>query len=239
MVSQLSQKQLSQQLSKGDIIYPDSDGKPMADNTKQFELIVEIKKGLDLLYINDPEVFIAGDLFWYPVQGQSKIVTAPDVMVAIGRPKGDRGSYKQWEENNIAPQVVFEILSPANGRIEMSRKLLFFERYGVEEYYLYDPEENVLDVWQRTFEGLTPVEATDNWQSPRLGIRFDITSGRLQLYSADGKKFYSYIEVNLMLDQANQQLDQANQQLDQANQQLTEMEVMLQKYRDRFGELPT
>jgi hypothetical protein len=33
-----------------DIIYPDSDGQPMADNTKQFELIVLIKKNLDLLF---------------------------------------------------------------------------------------------------------------------------------------------------------------------------------------------
>ena len=32
------------QISKPEIIYPESDGKPMADNTKQFELIVEIKK---------------------------------------------------------------------------------------------------------------------------------------------------------------------------------------------------
>ncbi len=32
-------------------------------------------------------------------------------MVVFGRPKGDRGSYKQWLENQIAPQVVFEILS--------------------------------------------------------------------------------------------------------------------------------
>ncbi len=227
------------QLSKPDIIiYPDSDGKPMADNTKQFELIVEIKKGLDLMFLNDPQVFVAGDLFWYPVEGQSKIVTAPDVMVAIGRPKGDRGSYKQWQENNIAPQVVFEILSPANGRIEMSKKLLFFERYGVEEYYLYDPEENILDIWQRTSEGLTPIELTENWISPRLGIRFETTSGRLQLYNADGTKFYSYIEVNLMLEQERQRADQEQQRADQASQQLADMEAMLQKYRDRYGELP-
>jgi Uma2 family endonuclease len=219
------------QLSKSNIIYPESDGKPMADNTKQFELIVEIKKGLDLLFINDPQVFVAGDLFWYPVEGQSKIVTAPDVMVAMGRPKGDRGSYKQWEEDNIAPQVVFEILSPSNNRAEMSKKLLFFERYGVEEYYLYDPEENVLEVWQRNFDGLSLMDFSDSWTSPRLGIRLDISSGRLQLYNADGTKFYSYIEVNLMLDQERQRAEQATQRL-------IEMEAMLKQYRDRFGELP-
>lgn len=233
------------QLSKSNIIYPESDGKPMADNTKQFELIVEIKKGLDLLFINDPQVFVAGDLFWYPVEGQSKIVTAPDVMVAMGRPKGDRGSYKQWEEDNIAPQVVFEILSPSNNRAEMSKKLLFFERYGVEEYYLYDPEENVLEVWQRTFDGLSLMDFSDSWTSPRLGIRLDIASGRLQLYNADGTKFYSYIEVNLMLeqerqraDQERQRADQECQRADQINQQLAEMQEMLKQYRDHFGELP-
>lgn len=211
------------QINKPEIIYPESDGKPMADNTKQFELIVEIKKGLDLLYLNDPEVFIAGDLFWYPIEGQTKIVTAPDVMVAFGRPKGERGSYKQWEENNIPPQVVFEILSPANSRLEMSRKLLFFDRHGVEEYYLYDPEENSLDVWIRTTEALEPIYQPDNWTSPRLGVRFDIATGRLQLYKPDGTKFYSYIEVNQLLEQT--------------TQQLTETQSLLQKYRDRYGEL--
>ena len=213
------------QISKPEIIYPDSDGKPMADNTKQFELIVEIKKGLDLLYINEPNVFIAGDLFWYPVQGQSKIVTAPDVMVVFGRPKGDRGSYKQWEEDNIAPQVVFEILSPSNDRIEMSKKLLFFDRHQVEEYYLYDPETNFLDIWIRTSEGLEPIAQSDNWISPRLEVRFDTSTGRLQLYKPDGTKFYSYIEVNQLLEQT--------------TQQLAEAQALLQQYRDRFGELPS
>lgn len=51
-------------------------------------------------------------LLWYPVESHPEIRTAPDVLVVFGRPKGHRGSYKQWEEDNIPPQVVFEILSP-------------------------------------------------------------------------------------------------------------------------------
>jgi Uma2 family endonuclease len=226
------------QLNKTTIIYPESDGKPMADNTKQFELIVEIKKGLDLLFINDPEVFIAGDLFWYPVEGQPKIVTAPDVIVAFGRPKGDRGSYKQWDEDNIAPQVVFEILSPTNSRIEMSKKLLFFEHYGVEEYYLYDPEDNILDIWQRSTNGFEAILEVENHTSPRLGVRFDLSSGRLQLYKPDGTKFYSYIEVNMLLDLERERADQEQERADHATLKLVEIEEMLKKYRDRFGELP-
>lgn len=69
-------------------------------------------------------VFVAGDLLWYPVEGNPKITQAPDVMVIFGVPKGDQGAYKQWEENNIAPQVVFEILSPSNTQKEMNWRSL-------------------------------------------------------------------------------------------------------------------
>ena len=93
-----------------EITYPETDGKPMAENTKQYEWIVRIQGSLDCRV----DALVAGDLFWYPVRGKPKIVLAPDVMVAIGRPKGHRGSYRQWEEAGVSPQVVFEILSPSN-----------------------------------------------------------------------------------------------------------------------------
>jgi hypothetical protein len=63
------------------IVYPESDGQPMADNTKQFEWIVFLKKNLDVLFADDPNVFVAGDLLWYPVQGMPQRRIAPDVMV--------------------------------------------------------------------------------------------------------------------------------------------------------------
>jgi hypothetical protein len=87
------------------IIYPDSDGKPMADNTKQFEWIITIAGGLQALFADNPNVFVAGDLLWYPVEGDNKTRIAPDALVAFGRPQGYRGSYKQWEEGGVAPQA--------------------------------------------------------------------------------------------------------------------------------------
>ncbi|MGI8933588.1 MAG: hypothetical protein ACR2FS_05895 [Phormidesmis sp.] len=97
-----------QQLPKTDIVYPDGDGQPMSDNTLQFQWIVNIKENLEAIYANDPNVFVAGDLLWYPVEGSNSIRQAPDAMIAFGRPKGDRSSYMQWKEGDIAPQVVFE-----------------------------------------------------------------------------------------------------------------------------------
>jgi Uma2 family endonuclease len=232
MVSQLDS------LNQAEVIYPESDGQPMADNTKQFRWIVVIKQNLDWLYADDSNVFVAGDLLWYPVQGRNTIVNAPDVMVVFGRPQGDRGSYKQWEEEGIAPQVVFEIRSPSNSQIEMDKKLLFYDRYGVEEYYIYNPDKNALNRWLRTEDGLDAIEQMDGWVSPRLGIRFDLSGEELQIYRPDGSKFYSYVEICQLLEQEKQQVEQERQRAEQAEQRLEEMEALLKQYRERFGELP-
>ena len=98
MVQQLSAE------TTPEIIYPDSDGQPMADNTKQYQWIVKIKENLEILFASNPDVFIAGDLLWYAVEGNPKIRQAPDVLVVFGRPKGDRGSYQQWKENPRIPE---------------------------------------------------------------------------------------------------------------------------------------
>ena len=176
------------------VIYPDSDGKPMADNTLQFRWIVTIVGNLETLYADDPNVFIAGDLLWYPVEGNNKIRTAPDALVAFGRPKGDRGSYKQWEEGGIAPHVVFEVLSPENTR-EMDEKLAFYDRYGVEEYYLYDPDRGRLRGWRRQQGRLAEITPMRGWVSPRLGLRFDLDGLELCLTRPDGERFTSYLEL--------------------------------------------
>jgi Uma2 family endonuclease len=162
-------------LTQKDIIYPDSDEQPMADNTEQFELIVGIKENLELLFANDPNVFVAGDLLWYPVEGNNALRQAPDIMVAFGRPKGYRGSYQQWLEDNIPPQVVFEIWSPGNRPSKMAKKFEFYDRYGVEEYYLYKPDLVDLTGWQRRDLQLQVIDQTDGWVSPRLGVRFELS----------------------------------------------------------------
>jgi Uma2 family endonuclease len=192
-----------------DIIYPDSDGQPMADNTEQFEWIVLLKENLECLFAQDGNVFVGGDLLWYPVEGHPEIRVAPDVMVAIGRPKGKRGSYRQWQENNQPPQVVFEILSPGNTFKEMTKKLKFYDHYGVEEYYIYNPDTNELTGLERWQGELTVIEDTAHWVSPRLGIRFELTPERLQVYYSDGRPFLSTVELAAQTEQERQRAELA------------------------------
>jgi Uma2 family endonuclease len=221
----------SESVTQKNIIYPDSDGQPMADNTKQFELIVLIKKNLDLLFANDVNVFVAGDLLWYPVEGNNKLRVAPDVMVAFGRPKGDRGSYQQWKEDNIAPQVVFEILSPGNTPKEMTNKYIFYQRYGVEEYYLYDPDSNEFSLWLRSGDELENIEQEAGWVSPRLGIRFELSQSELKIYRPDGQLFLSYLEVEQQRQQAEERAEQAKERAEQAEERAELAETQLQTLR--------
>lgn len=179
-----------------EITYPTSDGERMAENTLQYEWIVLLRENIHRLV---PD-FVAADLLWYPVKGDPKTRVAPDVFVAFGRPKGYRGSYKQWEEGGTAPQVVFEVLSPGNTVKEMQRKLAFYQRFGVEEYYLVDPEEPGVQGFIRTQSRLAVVPDMEGFTSPRLGIRFHFEGDRLVVLAPDGSRFESFDEVRDRLE---------------------------------------
>lgn len=178
------------------IVYPDSDGQPMAENTVQYEWIVRIKGNLDAVFRDRPDVFVAGDNLIYPVKGRNDIRAAPDVYVAFGRPKGHRGSYKVWAEGNIFPQVIFEVISPGNSEREMQKKRLFYERYGADEFYIIDPDYTTLEAWLRDGDHLVPARVREEFVSPRLGIRFVITDRDLVIYGPDGTRFLSFQETH-------------------------------------------
>jgi Uma2 family endonuclease len=211
------------------IIYPENDGNPMSENTEQYQWLVLIKENLEIWFAAVANVFIAGDLLWYPVEGNNKLSAAPDVMVAIGRPKQKRGSYKQWEEENIPPQVVFEILSPANTQKEMAAKLLFYQKYGVEEYYIYNPEKQELTGLCRSGDWLEPIDRMQGWVSPRLGIRFEMTEETLEIYRPDDRKFLTSVELAARVEQAEAEAERERQRAEQTEIRMQRLEARLRE----------
>jgi Uma2 family endonuclease len=189
------------------VTYPDSDGKPMAENTVQYRWIVTLQGNIDAMYRDHPDVFVAGDNLIYPVRGIPTICTAPDVYVAFGRPKGDRGSYKVWEEGGVFPQVVFEVLSPNNTHQEMREKRQFYRRHGAEEYYEFDPDTGVIEGWTRDGRRFVDVDDMNGWVSPRLGVRFDTSGDELVLYRPDGARFLTFDELDQLAASERQRAD--------------------------------
>jgi Uma2 family endonuclease len=95
-------------------------------------------------------------------------------------------------EGGIAPQVVFEILSKSNTKAQMQEKFEFYDKYGVQEYYIYDPRKNKLQGGCRTDSSLKPIEDVGkSWVSPLLKIRFDLRD-ELILTRPDGKQFFKF-----------------------------------------------
>jgi Uma2 family endonuclease len=179
----------------------------MADNTKQARWITVLYDNLSALYRDRADVFVAADNLWYPVEGNREIRNAPDVYVVFGRPKGDRSSYVQCEEGDVPLTVVFEILSPSNTPQEMVAKFLFYEEHGVEEYYVYDPDANTLEVATRGTAALVHRHPEHGFVSPRLGIRFDLRSGpEMVVYHPNGERFLTFEELMEERDQTRRRL---------------------------------
>ncbi|RUT05175.1 hypothetical protein DSM106972_039960 [Dulcicalothrix desertica PCC 7102] len=97
--------------------------------------------------------------------------------------------------------MVFEILLPGNTKVEMDKKRDFYEKYGLEEYYLYDPETNNLQGWTRVNQSLVPIANINGWTSPRLQIKFVLTT-TLEISFPDGRKFLTPVELEQRAQQA-------------------------------------
>jgi Uma2 family endonuclease len=225
----------------GSIEYPDCDGRPIGEDTLHFDWIVRIEQNLEHIFRDDPCVFVAGDLLWYAVEGNPSVRTAPDALVAFGRQKGRRGSYKQWEEGNIAPQVVFEVLPTVDRFHETLRKFQFYERYRVEELYIYKPDTGQLEGWRRVGDSLDEVPEMAGFVSPRLGIRFEPGEGgdNLKIVGPDGQPLLTYAEAYHQLRNTRKRLESPPKRLvvTNLNERATEPRQRAERYAAKLREL--
>ena len=198
-----------------EIDYPEDDGLPMSDNTVQFRWIQLLHANLDSLYSNNPDVFVGGNLLWYPVRGNNVICRAPDTFVAFDRPKDDRSVYRQWDENDIPLTVVFEVRSPNDSNALMRAKLDFYNLYGSEEYYLIDPDRNRFNAYRRVRRRLSerPLQQLQS-TSPRLGIRFDLSQGDIRVFLPDGSPFLTPAQMTARAERAEQRTEAERRRAD-------------------------
>lgn len=149
------------------------------------------------------------------------------MLVAIGWPKGYRGSYRQWLEDDVAPHVVFEILSPSNTLREMMAKGTFYARYGAEEFYAYDPQSNTLIGWFAQDGVMVSVPDMDGFTSPRLGIRFDMSGETLALSAPDGAPFLTFPQLQGERERERARANTAEARADAAEAELVALRAKL------------
>jgi len=108
----------------------------------------------------------------------------------------------------------------------MLNKLNFYERYGVEEYYIYYPESGEWEGWYRSGDRLVPIEQMDGWTSPRLSIRFGKgyeTDLGLQL--PNGRRMLSFLQIAQLAEQAQREAEPERQRAEKLAQKLRELGI--------------
>lgn len=207
------------------VYYPESDGEPMAETDTHINLLIYLREALADYFRDDPNVYVAGNLFVYYEEGDPTKVVAPDSFVVKGVPKRNRRIYQVWKEGQ-APDVVFEITSRSTRREDLQSKKKLYESLGVEEYFIFDPLEEYLDPQLMGFRlegwGYRSVEQ-DPLVSRVLGLELQVEGELLRLVDPEtGEKLLTPLEVQEARRQAEAEVERLRAEVARLRGEATE-----------------
>lgn len=204
-----------------EIVYPESDGKPMGETELHRQEITYVIEALAHRFREAADVYVNGDMFLYFEEGNPRAVVCPDVMVVPGSSKAVRRTWKTWNEGGRLPSFVVEVTSRDTRSEDLGKKKDLYERLGVEEYFLYDPLEEYLSPRLRGFrrvgECFQPVRPRrdGSLDSQTMSVTFRPEGDRLRLYeTATGKPLLRADEALVRLEAAEAELARLRAELE-------------------------
>ena len=232
---------------------PYSDGIPMESqrHVLQMQMLIDI---LLLLWADRQDIFVGGNMFVYYSleQVRNKDFNGPDVFVVLDVPRRERKSWVVWEEGK-APDLVIELLSESTAnRDKVEKKQVYQNRLRVPNYFWFDPFSGELAgfaLQNGVYAEIQP-DAQNRLISQQLGlalVRWEgiyqgVTARWLRWETLEGDLLPTAEELASLerqrAQEATRQAQEATRQMQAAQLQAAELESMLARYRDRFGELP-
>ena len=169
-----------------EIVYPESDGKPMGETDWHINEIIRLRDILMHRY-QGQKVYVGSDMLVYYQEGMPRRFVVPDVFVVMDCEQKDRRTFKTWEEKRV-PDVIFEITSPSTARKDQALKPRTYGAIGVKELFLFDPLQEYLapSLQGFRFESGKPIELrakNNQFQSDVLGVH--IAAGKEHLILTD------------------------------------------------------
>ncbi len=231
---------------------PYSDGIPMESERhvlQMYLLILPLR-----LFWKDREFFVGGNMFIYfsLKQLRHQDFRGPDVFVVLDVPKRERKSWVVWQEGK-GPDVVIELLSESTAGIDKGEKMrVYQDQLKVTEYFWYDPFTGELAGFQLQGGVYVPIEpdVEGGLVSKRLGLKLVKWEGKyagveavwLRWAKREGELLPTEEELaeqeRQRAEQERQRAEQAEQLARQQKQRADELEALLARYRERFGEMP-
>jgi Uma2 family endonuclease len=152
---------------------------------------------LDTHFANDPQVFVASNMFVYYARGNRLKQLSPDVFVVRGIPRQgtpERRRYLAWEEGK-SPDVVIELTSASTREEDIDDKMAIYrDTLRVPEYFLFDPWDEYLDpplqghrLVDGKYERIEPVDG--RLPSTILGLHLEANGPQLRLYDPSTKQW--------------------------------------------------
>ncbi|MBN8635005.1 MAG: Uma2 family endonuclease [Anaerolineae bacterium] len=121
------------------------------------------------------EMKLGGEVFFAPfdVHLDEFNVVEPDVMWIA---ENSQAAVNKWVYG--APDLIVEIHSQSTIRMDKLKKSALYEKHGVREYWMIDPEHEQVEVWvngPNGFDRLGLYGKTGSFTSPVLGQSVDLT----------------------------------------------------------------
>ena len=224
---------------------PCDDGMPMETERHVLQMLL-LTESLRLFWADRQDVYVGGNMFLYysleQVRNQDFI--GPDVFAVVGVRKRERKSWVAWEEGK-APDVVIELLSESTATYDKTeKKQLYQDRVRVPEYFWFDPFS---DEWAGfrlrggQYEPIAP-DIQDRLVSEQLGLALVREEGTYQGVSVRWLRWTTLDGTVLPTSeekaaQERQRAEEERQRAEEQQQRAAELEALLTRYRDRFGEL--
>ena len=168
-------------------LYPESDGKPMAETDMHAVAIIDLRHRFDNFFADNPDTYVSGTLMMYDVEGPSRTAVSPDILVSFGIGKKLRRTYKVWEEGK-PPDFVMEFSSKGTFQNDLGHKKAHYASMEIPEYFLCDIDRRYLPtplmgfrLKGDTYERI-PEDVDGSIPSVTLGVSFHLLDDGLAVY---------------------------------------------------------
>ncbi len=225
---------------------PDSDETPV-DNELQDLIPSLLKLILAYLWKDRMDWFFGVGMGIYYDPDQPAIVPDGFLSIGVDRIVNEelRLSYVLWEEDNVVPPFVLEVVSKKYRR-EYSTKKAFYAELGVLYYAIYSSRRKrkpPLELYRLVDGEYVPLVGNPVWL-PELGLGLGRERGIHQGIEREWLYWYNeqgdrYPTPEELIEQTEQQLEQTEQQLEQTEQQLEQERQRAAQEQQRAERLAT
>ncbi|WP_416675750.1 Uma2 family endonuclease [Egbenema bharatensis] len=244
------QPNLTPSPSPNAIVFPPGDlysDEPPLESSLHLQQILLLMKCLDWLWQDRNDYFAAGNLtvYYSPHQRKSEDFRGPDFFVALDTEKRPRKSWVVWEEDGKYPHVIIELLSDSTAKTDRGlKKQIYQDTFRTPDYFWFDPDSQEFKGFHLIdgkYHELEPNEQGQLW-SEQLQLWLGIVDRQLRFFLPDGSLVPTPEESAKAEQQqrieADRQRQEADRQRQEADRRATEMETLLNRYRQQFGDLP-